>query len=356
LKIAHIAPHADASGNGVVNVAVDLACAQATLGHEIAFLSPGGSLVKVLECNSVTYAEIPKSMIGITPVVYGHLRKFFIQFKPDVVHAHMVPGALLARLLRRTGPFRLVTSVHNAPRLHTRLMGSGDVIICVSEALAAAMCRQGIPARKVRVVHNGPLGSPRWSKAAGPVQKIMLSRPAIVTVAGLFAHKGIADLIAAFSLVAAHLPAAMLYIVGDGPMRSRLERQARCQPCADRIVFTGFVDDPRAYMRAADLFVLASRREGFGLVLAEAREAGCAIVATDVGGIREVLDGSAAGVLVRPHRPQALGEAMLDLLRNKEQRRALAARAASGLDWLNVGRMAEETLAVYRGVLEGPRR
>ena len=89
-------------------------------------------------------------------------------------------------------------------------------------------------------------------------------------------------------------------MVGNGPEMELFQEQARTSNYNSRIHFEGFQASPQSYMRAADIFVLASRRESFGLVLVEARQAGCAIIASDVDGIPEALDHGAAGILFPP--------------------------------------------------------
>jgi glycosyltransferase involved in cell wall biosynthesis len=166
-------------------------------------------------------------------------------------------------------------------------------------------------------------------------------------MAEMASHKGLSDLICAFSMLADRKPEPHLYILGHGVDRLEFERQAAASPLSDRILFCGFVADPGAYLKSADIFVLASHREGFGLALAEARSSGCAIVASNVGGIPEVLDGGKAGILVPPHSPELLANALSDLLENPEKRELLRSKAASNLEWLSCQRTATETIAVY---------
>jgi glycosyltransferase involved in cell wall biosynthesis len=274
------------------------------------------------------------------------LRQVIGQFVPDIVHAHAVPGAIFACCLRKRFDFRFVTSVHNLHRWASALMGMGDVVISVSSAVAASMQRRGVPSHKLRVVKNGPLGSPRRSVQFLPDNRT-IRHPAIVTVAGLLRNKGISDLITAFALVSSKAPEASLYIIGDGPERTKLEAEAATSGCSDKIHFTGFVKDPRPYLFAADIFVLASYREAFGLVLAEAREAGCAIVASDVGGVPEVLDGGEAGILLPAGQPRVLANILAFLLSNGCELSKWQTRASQNLDWLANIRAASEILAVY---------
>jgi glycosyltransferase involved in cell wall biosynthesis len=353
MRIIHFAPHCSEVGNGVVNVAVDLACKQAEAGHLVGFASGGGTLVGLLEKWGVQHFTVDLGLRNPAKAARAWLalRHFLKDFGPDIVHAHMVPGALFGRSLRRSSDFRLVTTVHNAPRRQAVLMGLADIVIVVSAANLELMKRRGIPEGKMRIVRNGPLGSPRRLLSETVGEEIELRRPAIVTVARLFTQKGISDLIAAFDSISTVFPEAELYLVGEGPERKKFERQAAATNCSTRIQFVGFVRDPQPYLTQADVFVLASHSDPFPLVIPEAREAGCAIVATDVDGIPEGLDNGRAGILVPPSDPPALAAALTRLLRDPDELSVWRRRAAENIDWLQMKRVTEETLAVYHNAL-----
>jgi glycosyltransferase involved in cell wall biosynthesis len=354
MRIIHFAPYCHEIGNGVVNVAVDLACKQADAGHVVGFASSGGSLVPMIEKYGVRHFTADLSLGHPAKIVrtFLALRRVLKTFKPDIVHAHMVPGALFARCLRSSCDFRLVSTVHNAPKRQSVLMGVADIVIVVSDANLELMMRRGISQRKLRVVKNGPLGSPRRLPPDASTDQIELQRPAIVSLARLFSQKGIADLIAAFALIAAIFPRVSLYLVGEGPERRQFEQQAAATNCSDRIHFVGFARDPRPYLAQADVFVLASHNDPFPLVIPEAREAGCAIVATNVDGIPEGLDDGKAGILVPPSDPPALAAALTRLLRDPDELAHWRRCALENLGWLRMERVSEETLAVYREPLK----
>jgi glycosyltransferase involved in cell wall biosynthesis len=168
----------------------------------------------------------------------------------------------------------------------------------------------------------------------------------------MYRRKGIAELIAAFEGVGARFPDAHLYLVGDGPDRSKFEYLARQCATSSRIHFEGFQKEPQRYMLAADVFVLASRREPFGLVLTEAREAGCAIVASDVDGIPEALDGGDAGLLISPKDVPSLEVALVSILSDPEEKAKWQRLALQNLEMHSVNRVANETEAVYRQLLQ----
>ena len=172
----------------------------------------------------------------------------------------------------------------------------------------------------------------------------------------MFSQKGIGDLIEAFGLLAGSFPAWSLYLIGAGPEQEKFERQAALTGSPQRIHFMGFRRDPAPFLSQADIFVLASRADPFPLVIPEAREAGCAIVGTDVDGIREGLEHGRAGLLVPPARPRALADALAALMRDSAARGAWRERARSNLGWLMIDRVAEETLLLYDDVLSGYRQ
>ena len=348
MRILHLTNHCRNLGNGIVNVAVDLACAQAADGHEVAFASAGGEFEALLGNAGVTHHFIDQQSRGPHAIALGMraLAKVLTEFKPDIVHGHMMTGVVLARVLQIfCGQYRLITTVHNAFQKSAILMGLGNRVIVVSRAVGDQMQRRGISPRNIRVVHNGPLHSPRLANLAIP--EVTLQHPAILTVAGMYVRKGIAELIDAFARIASVEPQTHLYLVGDGPDREAFEAQVAQLKISERVHFVRHVADPRGHFRQADVFVLASHADPSPLVIPEAREAGCAIVATNVDGIPEALDGGTAGLLVNAKDATALADTIIQVLQDETLRSNLRKQAATNLDYFTVERLNRETTAVY---------
>jgi len=347
-------PHFNSDGNGVVYVATDLACAQSAAGESVTCIGgKNGSLTELLQGRGVATHIVPEFASGVSFNLRAlpRLWRLLKTLRPQVVHAHTIPIALTAKLLQAFLGFRLVTTVHNGPRLRNLLLAVGDRCICVSGAVADSMKRLAVSDRKIRIVRNGPLGSPRRSLAIPAPFKIALRKPAILAIAGLHRYKGIEDLIEAFAIAKKSVPDLSMYILGEGPARAQLEMRAASLGCSDRIHFKGFVDDPRPYLTQSDVFVLPSHREAFGLALAEAREAGCAVIGTNVGGIAEVLEGGRAGILVPPKNPDQLSRILVQLFADQAILAAWQKRASTNLSWLHLGRVAQETMEIYRELL-----
>lgn len=351
MRVLHIVNDVTDRGNGIVNTAVDLAMEQVQQGLEIALVSAGGAYQPLLEQGGVMHlaldqARNPAQALRAIRLFHRQL----LYFRPDVLHAHMRTGLLLAWLLRPIHRYVLVGHFHNVHDRKSIIMGLADRVVAVSESVAASMSSAGIPRRKIRVVLNGTLGS-RRVPALRSIQPADLMRPSIVTVCGMSRRKGIDELIRAFEKIHDHLPQAHLYVVGDGPDRREFESQARQTRCSECIHFEGYQAQPQSYMLSADAFVLASRRESFGLVLIEARQAGCAIVATDVDGVAEALDDGAAGILVPQGDVAKLSGALLAILNDPAEKAKLQTKAKAGIAEFHIDRMAAEMTTVYDELL-----
>lgn len=349
MRILHVINHTHRfSGN--VHAAVDLACAQARQGHAVAMCSAGGDFDHPLTLNgveimTVSFARKPVTMARAV-VTVGSLLK---RWRADVVHAHMTTSAVLAypscRMMRRP----LVTTIHNAFERSASLMRLGDRVIAVSQAVRVSMAQRGIPDRRLRVVLNGTIGSARFPQP-GPAAKV-LAGVSVLYVGGLHPRKGVADLLTAFDMVHRAIPAARLYLVGEGPCEAEYRSIAAGLRSAAAITFCGSDADPRSYMRGADIFVLPSLADPAPLVLSEAREAGCAIVGTEVDGIPELLEGGQCGLLVPPRAPKELAEELSELAGNAATLAAWRQRSQINIDHLSVARVARDTVAVYRECL-----
>ncbi|SAL67165.1 group 1 family glycosyl transferase [Caballeronia peredens] len=367
MRIVHLANHAQTIGNGTVNMMVDLACVQARMGQEVVVASSGGGFEPLLRRHGITHIPLQQSrQPWRVPSMIAGFNRLIDRFDPDIVHAHMMTGALISRFGSMRRRFALVTTVHHELQKSASLVRAGDHMVAVSRAVADDLAARGIGPERMSVVLNGAVGSPRLvlRPAARPVR---LRHPNIVCVAGMYRRKGIADLLHAFALVRAQsagepvpqadvlrgelLPEPQLYLVGDGPDRGLMEALAGDLGIAQAVHFTGFVADARPYFAGADVFALLSHQDPSPLVIAEAREAGCAIVATRVGGIPEMLDDGAAGVLV-PAGDAAQAAAKLRwLLLDGEARGQYAARARENLLKLSVERVSSEYLAIYQHTL-----
>ncbi|MBS0965337.1 glycosyltransferase [Acetobacter okinawensis] len=145
-------------------------------------------------------------------------------------------------------------------------------------------------------------------------------RPATLSVVAagrLTEQKGFDDLVRAFALVRRALPQAQLTICGEGEERPALEQLIRSYGLEDAVTLVGYVQNIRPYLDRNAIFVLSSRREGYGAVLLEALEAGRYVVTTDcTPAVYDIFDDGVCGKVVPPNNPKALAEGLVEALQN----------------------------------------
>lgn len=369
MRVLHVLNDLRDVGNGINNVTVDLACAQAGLGHEVAVASSGGEHEALLAAHGVRHLQLPpqprdaRGALRLARSLAGHVRRT----SPQVVHSHNLTGAVVSALLEQLGRVRLLprfataTTVHLEAKRGVELVWLVDRVLFFSagarDALRAGAPGRWLPARRSLVLEQGPLGGARSRARAAASEPAPVQRPAVVTVCGLYRHKGLYDLVAAFRPeTTPALASAHLHVVGAGPERAGLEAAVAEAGLADRVHLVGFDPDPRRWMTAADAFVLASRSEPAALVLAEARDCGAPVVTTDLPGSLTMVEGGAAAVVVPPGDPAALGAGIARVLHEPGLADALARRGAQGLDRLRMERYAADVVAVYADLVGGRAR
>jgi len=347
LRILHLSNGLDCVGNGIINIMVDLALAQRRLGHAVTIAAPKGEYVELLRAHGVQHVDVPQRGLANALRATARVRALVTTERVDIVHAHMMSGAVVGRLAVAGTRARLVTALQSSFKPHSVLMGLGHLAIAPSDAVRREMRSRGIPARRMVTVLNGTVGSLRSSR---PVEPIDLQHPAVLTVAGMYVRKGIEDLLLAAEMLRGRVPDVKLYLAGEGPDRGRFEALARRRGLENVAVFLGYRPDASELMRQADVFVLASHADPNPLVISEACAAGVPIVASSAGGIGEALDGGRAGVLVPPGNPRALAEGLASVLLSPDLQARLRQSATTNTARLSVERMARETIAAYRAL------
>jgi glycosyltransferase involved in cell wall biosynthesis len=262
------------------------------------------------------------------PRALARLARILRAWRPDVVHGHMVHANLMSRLVRPLVPGpRLISTMHSqdegrqwryyAYRLTDPLT---DVTTTVSQlAIDEAIRRHAVPRDRILLVPNG-IRTQRY-RPDPIVRQALRAELSLeggftwLAVGSLSEAKRHTDLITAMRQVVAAEPRARLLVAGDGPLRSDLERQVKHSGLGAAVSFLGVRDDVPALMQAADAFVMSSAWEGLPMVLLEASASALPIVATDVGGSRDVVADGRTGYLTAAGRPSGLARTMLRLMR-----------------------------------------
>ena len=301
------------------------------------------------------------------------VRRMMASGELDIIHAHNGRTALssaLATALAGTGrciltqhflePGRLKrTSAKRALSTFAHSWTSSRIthFVAISNAVRDAMISRGdAPAEKITVVPNGistlsagSLTPPGQIRAQFGIAE---SAPLVVCVARLEPEKDVASLVAAMGAVAAKESSARCVVVGDGSQRPALARQIQEAGLSKSVTLAGFRTDSLSVTNAADVFVLPSLAEPFGLVILEAMALGKPVISTAVGGPLEIVVNGKTGLLVKPSSPDALAAAILKLTGDAAAREAMgAAGLARFRECFTSARMSREILAVYKQAL-----
>ncbi len=335
------------------------------LRAEIAVME-GGLLHRAVQAESLPFSLLPQGS-------YLQQLKELAEMtcdKYDVVHAHNGRTRLLAAMAVKP-PIAVVATQHfistqsenyrglkkrAANHAHRQVNRRISHFIAISQAARDAMVeRERVNPAKITIVANGiePLDKP------DAAQRIELRRelgvadgsPLIVCVARLRIEKGLHFLIDAMPAVLAAHPQTRLVIAGDGGLQNALEAQAYKLGVRSSIDFLGYRKDATRLIGAADLFVLPSPAEPFGLVLIEAMAQGIAALATRAGGPLEIIEDGVSGRLVKSSDAFDLASAMVALLSNDKKREELGHNAFQRFsERFTADRMAAATLEVYERI------
>jgi glycosyltransferase involved in cell wall biosynthesis len=352
---------------GAERQALALAERMAARGHAVALLVLLGRQPQewptTLEQIHIEMRKTPASILA----GLWKARRFLRDFQPDIIHSHTFPANIAARLLKvllpKTAILTTVHTVNEGSRLRMLAYRLTDFLSCHTTAVSqAAVARyvslKAVPARKSSVITNGIdiiKFAPSRERRARMREEMGAGDEFIWLTAGrIVAAKDYPNLLKAFVMVNAEYSETRLWVAGDGDMDdlSDLILKADELKIRGRIRWLGLRRDMPALLDAADGFVLASAWEGMPLVVGEAMAMEKPIVATDVGGVRELVGD--AGVLVPAKSPEGLAEAMLEMMRKTNDERCKLGRAAREriAAHFSMDAKAEEWEALYGNILK----
>lgn len=307
---------------GAEKVVTSLADQLVDLGHEVVIAYLTGEALTVPKHDCIRLVNLKVNSARGLGSGYLQLRKIIKEFKPDVVHSHLVHANILCRMLRPTTTIpRLISSAHNsneegrfrmlAYRLTDQLT---DISTNVSyEAVEAFIEQNAVRKERMLTVHNGIsicdfIFSDEKRIQIREELGIASNEKLILAVGRLDDSKDYPNLLSAVVDLFSNYDHVKLVIAGDGLLLNSLKEKTKLLGLEKKVTFLGVRTDIPSLMSAADIFVLSSAWEGFGLVVAEAMACNRVVVATDCGGVKEVVGD--AGFLVPPKDPLALTNAI----------------------------------------------
>ncbi len=291
------------------------------------------------------------------------IRKLITEFNYAVIHSHTSHAHTLAywasigteavRLVTRRVDFSIFRhSFLKLSGLKYRLLA--DYYIAISNKIKHVMTHDGIPAERIFVVHSG-IDPQRFSQADGgrltAEFDIRNTEKVVINVAHLAGHKGQVYLVRAIPYVLSNIPGTRFFIIGKGELMNELKATAAELGLTRELVFTGFRKDVADFYRIADLFVMSSVQEGLGTAMLDALALAKPVVATDTGGIPEIIQNGKTGRLVQAANPEELAHGIVDMLTRTEAARKMADAGRALVETsFSVDAMVEKNIEVYQKV------
>jgi glycosyltransferase involved in cell wall biosynthesis len=286
----------------------------------------------------------------------------------DLLHTHGYKADLLGAIAAYLVKIPIVATIHGhtdafpAVRVYRHLdllmLRRFPKVIAVSDYLRQELIASGLAPHRVVTVHNAIDPDVFVSAVCTDRRKVRAelgiepNAPVVLTVGRLNPEKGHRYLLESTRLAFRHISNLRVLVVGEGPLRERLEAMAHSLHLDAVVSFLGWRDDVASLMAASDLFVLPSTRESFGLVILEALALGIPVIATRVGGVPEVIRTDETGILAEPRDAEALARAMIWALTSPAQAGQLARQGQAMVrQRFSVEAMVKATSCVYHEVM-----
>lgn len=323
---------------------------------------PEGELFRRMSEGTDLVPLAPRNEIDLAAA--WRLSRVLKQLAPDVVHAHDPHAvAVAATALSITSPSPMPVLVASR-RIEYRIAvnsfsrwkyGQVDCFIAISEAVRDRLVADGVPRSKTTVVHEGVDVERIVHLPTANVHAVFYlptHAPVVGNVGALVPQKGQHHLIDAAAIVVKRIPDVRFVILGEGELRPQLEEQIRRKHLERHVFLAGFRPDALELIKGFDLFALSSLHEGLCTSLVDAMAAAKAAVATEVGGVPEVMVDGETGFLV-PARDHEAMAAKIGLLLKDEALRARMGEAAlhRARELFTVERMVEGTVATYEALI-----
>ena len=351
---------------GAERQVVDLAVALRRNGYGVMVAcSVAGDLSGALEKAGVPVRPLLERLAKrrLSPTYTWRLRQLLRKERFDLVHAHIYASVVAAAIATLGTDVPLVITEHTeaswqdwrARWVSRWVYRRAEHVIAVSTPIRRRLIeRDSVHPDLITIIPNAVVPAPE-PPADAQLPAELRERPLVGVVARLQPEKGVANFLKAAARVAPQFPEAHFVVAGDGPLRQELAALAEDLGLGKRVHFLGFRSDASALMKSLDVLVVPSLTEGSPLVILEAMAAGVPVVASAVGGIPDQIRHDKEGLLVSPGDTDALGDALLALLRDPDRARRLGEagrrRATSRFSHATMVRQIED---VYRDVLGHP--
>lgn len=285
------------------------------------------------------------------------LRTFADSFNPDVIHTHLESISINTALAFRNSKYKIVQTFHSERINHKILQRAISRRFCRYIAISQKMkkdlsYRLGISEEKILCIYNG-VDVDSFKHEREPEESVKR----VINVGNLWEAKDQMNLLRALLILKSKLEeigmrVPILTIVGEGKLREKLFEFVERNSLEKHVEFLGYRSDISDLLKKSETFVQSSEWEGLPIVLCEALAAGLPIVATNAGGTREIIDNMVNGIIVPTKNPQALAEAMYNVITNSSLRVMLSKSAVKKANEFSIQQCAQKHMDLYRELMK----
>jgi glycosyltransferase involved in cell wall biosynthesis len=321
---------------------------------KLELLAGSEGILPTLKKNSLFYLLAPFFLLGELWTLLNLTKKI----KPDVIHAHWIlPQGLIAALAKKITGVPYVLTTHGgdiyglqgklATALKRYALHNAAHVTVVSKDIQQTIKKkfgEDIPTDVLPMGVDSELFNPARKNPAMR-EKYKIPGPFLLFIGRLTEKKGTCYLIEAMPEVIKHFPESKLLIIGTGELDQELISLTNSLKLQNNVIFTGAIPNNELpeYFATADIFIGPSIQaeggdtEGFGLTFVEAALSGCIVVASDVGGISDIIEDGKTGYLVKQKNPEAIAEALINILKQTDTpsniKTAARQKMISQFDW-----------------------
>lgn len=350
------------NSGGITSYVISLARGLKACGYNVVVASSGGSCLGMLYGKGIAHIPIPiRTKSELSPKIacsFMRLLRVIKENNIQIVHSQTRVTQVLGFLLSKFAGVTFVSTCHGffRPKLFRKIFPCwGKRVIAISKQVRRHLIDDfNIGAQEIDLVYNGiDVSSCRMTK--DPDSKSEIKRQlgldnkfVIGIIARLSPVKGHKFLISAFKEILKVTSNAVLFIVGDGPDKNNLLRLVKKLDISDHVVFHPSVENTREMLKAIDIFCMPSLKEGLGLSILEAFASGIPVIASSIGGIKEIVEHKKTGILVAPSDEGAIKDAVIDLIADSELRKHMVENASELVkDVFSLDEMIAKTKGVY---------
>ena len=300
---------------------------------------------------------------GVDPGAAFRLRSLLGDGQFSIVHSHtshahgtvMMAQQFLSRRTPHVVSRRVAFAIGGNRMSRWKYLHGADLYLAISSAVETALRHINVPAARIKRVASGidleAVQVPRDKRAVRADLEVAPDAFVVGCIGALSAEKGQGVLLSAFADFARNHTNARLVLVGDGPERAQLEARAHDLGVTDRVVFTGFQSDSLMYLATFDVLVMPSLSEGLGSTLLDAHATGIPVIASQVGGIPDIVDEGVTGLLVTAGNYEALSTALDRICVDKPLQNSMISASLAKSSGYDYRVMVYKTVDAYQSLL-----